>query len=366
VRRPGALAVASVVAVAALVGYLVHVGGVGRGHPAAPAASGPATASAAPSAPPAVFPPAGRTFLGVQTGQGPYDLSDLDAFEAATGVRPAVMQFSQGWAGEKFNREAFDLVAARHMLPLLSWEPWDYRAPGAAHDRGDQPTYRLARITSGAFDDYIRSWAVGIRALGYPVAVRFAHEMNGFWYPWCERSNGNHRGDYVRAYRHVHQIFDEAGATNVIWVWSPNVTYPGAAPLSRFYPGDRYVDWVGLSGYYGTAGARDYRSFNQIFTATLTELRTFTRRPVVITETGATDATGQRARWVRQMFDQLPGHPDIIGVIWFETRKELDWRLSSTPAAAKAFGAGAAQARYRVRWSTNTVPLRAVRIPPRG
>jgi beta-mannanase len=241
------------------------------------------------------------------------------------------------------------------MLPIVAWEPWDHSATGEARSRGAQPEYRLSRIAGGDFDDYIRSWADGIKALGYPVGIRFAHEMNGFWYPWCEQSNGNRPGDYVKAYRHVHDLFRAAGAENVIWLWSPNVTYPGAEPLEGLYPGDDYVDWIGLSGYYGTEGVESYRSFNAIFTRTFDELRTFTDRPIVITETGATDSDGAKARYVREMFAQLPDHPDVIGVIWFELRNDVDWRVATAPAAAKAFGQGAGSERYAVSWSTNTV-----------
>jgi beta-mannanase len=193
-------------------------------------------------------------------------------------------------------------------------------------------------------------------ALGYPVVIRFAHEMNGNWYPWCEQSNGNKPGDYVRAWRHVHDLFTAAGAKNVYWMWSPNVTYTGAKPLSSYYPGDSYVDWVGLSGYYGTAGRQKYISFDQIFDATLTELATFTHKPVVIAETGATNVTGQRVRWIRDMFAQLPHHPEVIGLIWFEATKEIDWRIAAAPDAATAFGQGAADPRYRTPWSIAGTP----------
>ena len=77
----------------------------------------------------------------------------------------------------------------------------------------------------------------------------------------------------------------------------------------------------------------------------------FTAKPVVISETGATDVTGQRTRWIREMFAQLPSHPEVIGVIWFEATKEIDWRIAGSPAAAAAFAEGAADPRYDTTWS---------------
>jgi beta-mannanase len=302
---------------------------------------------------PRPYPPSGKVFLGVETNLGPYDFTAADAFAAATAHRPAVLQFTQGWAQDKFDAGRLDAIVARHMLPIISWEPWDYRK---RTDNGDQAAYRLSTIINGTYDDYIRSWATGIAGLSYPVVIRFAHEMNGFWYPWCESSNGNRPGQYVQAWRHVHDIFMAAGATNVSWMWSPNVTYPGAAPLARLYPGDSYVDWVGLSGYYGTAGREKYISFDEIFSKTLTELARFTHKPVVIAETGATNATGQQARWIKEMFKALPRHPQIIGVIWFEANKEIDWRIASAPAAASAYATGAAASRYDAPWGALGVP----------
>src|SRR5262249_11252906 len=152
---------------------------------------------------------------------------------------PRVIQFARGFARDRFDPTVFAQVTRQGAMPMLSWEPWDH-ALRSANDRisSTQPTYRLNRITQGAFDSYISSYANGIKALGYPVAVRFAHEMNGAWSPWCEQANGNHPGDYARAYRHVHEIFKALGVTNVVWVWSPNALYPGASPLPPLYPGD--------------------------------------------------------------------------------------------------------------------------------
>jgi beta-mannanase len=312
-----------------------------------------------PTAPPTPFPPAGKVFIGVQTDLGPFDFAATDAFASATAHRPQVMQFSQGWAHDPFRPEALNAIVERGMLPIVSWEPWDFTRGGRATSHGEQPEFRLSTIIGGTHDDYIRSWARGIAALPYPVVIRLAHEMNGFWYPWSEQSNGNAPGQYVAAWRHVYDLFAAEGADNAYWLWSPNVTYPGALPLADLYPGDAYVDWIGLSGYYGTAGREEYIGFEEIFAGTLAELASFTRKPVVITETGATNATGRQAEWVKDMFTRLPAHPEVIGVVWFEVDNEVDWRIAAAPQAAHVFAAEAASPTYDVEWTPNGIPRTA-------
>ncbi|MFG1660090.1 glycoside hydrolase family 26 protein [Micromonospora chersina] len=330
----------------------------------------PAGADGPPLQPAAeLFPPAGKAFFGVMTDKGPYDFTAADRFAAAARRQPQVMLFGVGWESGTFDRVLFDRIKDRGMLPMLGWEPWDYRVDQAARKqkkltdrqidrlRSTQPRYRLSRIADGHFDTYLRSWAEGVKSLGYPVAIRFAHEMNGDWYPWCEKANGNRPGEYVEAWRHVHDLFEEAGATNVIWVWSPNARWnKTTAHLSGFYPGDDYVDWVGTTGYYGTGTWSTYSSFDAIFGPTIAEIRTFSRRPLVVTETGATDAGGRKAQWIRETFRALPKHRDVIGLIWFEVDKELDWRIAGSPAASTAFAQSVAAPRYDVRWSPDLLP----------
>jgi Glycosyl hydrolase family 26 len=355
-RRPVLLVSAVLAATMGAVGVLVACTRPEEAPTSTVPGGQPAAGAPTPRPAPTPFPPAGKVFLGIQTNLGPSDFAAVDAFAVATHHRPAVLQLSRGWATDQFNAGPLNDVVARGMLPIVSWEPWDYTRPGSAASSGDQPAYRLAAIIDGTYDAYIRSWATGVAALPYPVVIRFAHEMNGFWYPWCELSNGNRAGEYAAAWRHVHDVFAAAGVYNVTWLWSPNVTYPGAAPLAGLYPGDAYVDWIGLSGYYGTAGRESYLGFDGIFSGTLAELGTFTGKPIVITETGATNATGQQARWITDMFGQLPLHPEVIGVIWFEAEKEIDWRIAGAPDSAAAFAAGAADPVYDVSWTPAGVP----------
>lgn len=305
-----------------------------------------------------VFPAPGKKFVGIMTNGGPYNFSQLDRFTRAVGHPPSVYEFAQGWAVNQFDRSAIDNVAARGMLPLISWEPWDYQDQSKAASLGGiQPAYSLSHIIDGDYDSYIRSWAEGVKSLPYIIAIRFAHEMNGNWYPWGIFTNGNTVDEYVTAWRHVHDIFTRIGADNVIWVWSPNIIYNDVTNLAKLYPGNNYVNWIGLSGYYGTPGMMQYKSFNATFDNTIAKIRRFTDKPLVITETAATNVDGLMARWITQMFQQLPAHADIIGVIWFEGDTVTDWQVADNPAAAAAFRAGFRSSLYRVAWQPGMRPL---------
>ena len=344
----------------AAAGPMTHTG---RTAPSVAATPSPPAVPVEANAP--AFPPEGRKFIGIMTNGGGYGFTDLATFSRATGYRPTVYEFGQGWAVNQFNAGVIDAVARQGMLPLISWEPWDYRkeTPGA-DQQARQPAYSLSTIIDGRYDRYIRSWAEGVKSLGYPIALRFAHEMNGNWYPWGVFANGNDPAQYVQAWRHVHDIFTEAGATNVIWVWSPNIIWNTFTDLAALYPGDSYVDWIGLSGYYGTPGKLSYQSFDQVFGPTIADLRTFTSKPLVITETGATNVSGEMAPWITQMFGELPAHADIIGVIWFEAVNVIDWKITDDPAATRAFAAAVASPAYQVQWIAGMPGRQTVPIAP--
>src|SRR5664279_3096858 len=184
------------------------------------------------------FPSALR--FGVANPGGPGS-SELDSVAKLVGEPPSIVMWYADFR-QPLPIDGLNTVTARGAIPLLTWEPWQ---AGAA----DHSPYALARIIAGDFDGYIGSWAKQLKKWNRPMLLRFAHEMDGDWYPWAEGVNGNHAGQYVAAWRHVHQIFTKAGASKVSWVWSPNVPYNGSTPLDALYPGAGYVDQVALDGY---------------------------------------------------------------------------------------------------------------------
>ena len=125
--------------------------------------------------------------------------------------------------------------------------------------------------------------------------------MNGFWFPWSEGVNGNKPGEFVAAWRHVHDIFTAVGATNVDLGLVPERQHlRQTSPSSgRSTPGDRYVDWTCLDGFnWGKRrGSPGWLSFNKIYPPHLPADRQedrARRKPMMIGEIASSDKGGSR------------------------------------------------------------------------
>jgi hypothetical protein len=294
-------------------------------------------------------------YWGVAINGVPQGVSQLNALDAEVGQAPSELEWFQGW-DEPYPSQAVETSWQRGALPVITWEtkPTFDLTPATS-----DPLYSLSYILSGKFDSYIQAYAQAIVAQGLPVVIRFDQEMNGTWYPWSEGLNDNASGSYVAAWQHIWNIFQAAGANNyAIWLWAPNRVnnLPKATPpLSHFYPGDQYVDWVGVDGYYRYAS--DQPTFADTFGETLTQLSALTSKPVFIAETGAIETnpttgasnTANKAAWTTSLFAGLQANPQIIGFSWFDNVASTssdgsplinDWRLDSDPQTLLAFKTG--------------------------
>jgi beta-mannanase len=275
--------------------------------------------------------------VGVAVPGAPTDLAPLADLTSKLGQAPGQVTWYAAWSSvPDFPATDAARVAATGATPEVTWEPWD---PAAGTS---QPAYSLDQIAAGAHDAYVARWAREIRAYGKPVVIRFAHEMNGSWYPWAEGVNGNGPGDFVAAWRHVVDVFRAQKATNVTWTWAPNVPYTGSTPLAQLYPGDSYVSRVGLDGYNWSTlqPGSTWQSFSQVFSPGLAQLASLTAKPVYIAETGSPELGGDKAAWINGMWATLAAHPEVRGITWFDFNKEADWRIDSSDASLAAFAGG--------------------------
>jgi beta-mannanase len=276
------------------------------------------------------------------------DPAKIDRFAAQVGSSPGIVMWYLSWSdGGDFDRSFAEAVTARGATPLVTWEPWDW-TQGMY-----QPRYANARVAAGDFDPMLRRWARDVGAWGGPLYIRFAHEMNGDWYPWSPGHNGNTAASYVAMWRHVVDVFRQEGASNVRWVWSPNANHEGAVPFEPLYPGDSYVDWAALDGFnYGpTRSWSGWRELRTVFGASYDALTRLTDKPVMLAEVGSTEEGGDKAKWItRGLLSDIPEHfPNIRAVIWFNERKpeDPDWRIDTSPTALDAFRRVASSSRYQ-------------------
>lgn len=309
-----------------------------------------------------VEPPKIGAYQGVYAPPAPFNNSNLDRFETMSGKRPTIVMWYQPWAAN--NRSEPDVAAClaimrRGAVPMITWEPWD---PGSnanlLANPADQWRYRLSEVSAGYHDEYIHSWAKQLKQLGGPVMLRPLHEMNGTWYPWGGTVNGNTPAEYVEVWRRMHDIFEQEGATNVTWVWSVNAeSVPNTAEnaYSSYYPGDAYVDWTAISGFnWGTSDPKKsgWRTWDQDYTTPLAYLATL-GKPICLAEMASVEQGGNKAAWIRDAYTQIPKHPQIKAVVYYDSLEERpantqDWQIDSSPASLDAFRAAIAASYFTV------------------
>ncbi|MEO9028581.1 MAG: glycosyl hydrolase [Ktedonobacteraceae bacterium] len=285
-----------------------------------------------------ILPLATKIMTGVSVS-GTFDT--VDQFEKDAGKKASVLFLYQAWGnsyGAEFPVDWANTVRQRGSLPMITWLPWvDKSYP----ESNNEPDYALKNIISGKFDTYITRWAKEAKGWKRPLFLRFAPEMNGNWVPWAEGLNGNKVGEYVQAWKHVHDIFTTVGATNVTWIWCPNINFYESTSVAELYPGDTYVDWIGLDGFnWGTTtqGSK-WSKFSQVFLPTYSQITKMTQKPIILAETGSVGQGGNKADWVTNAYSvaQSKYFPNVKAIAWFNQVTQEDWRIESSPDVQAAF-----------------------------
>lgn len=265
--------------------------------------------------------------------------TNLTSFEADAGKNMSIISWYLNFT-TGFPTNTMTAIRNYGSIPDLTWEPWGMT-------RQD--------IISGTKDSYITKFAQDAKTWGHPFFLRFAHEMNFGGYPWGDGANGNSKGqgEYAKMWRHVHDIFTANGATNVTWVWCPNVG-SSTATYTDLYPGDTYVDWTCLDGYNWGAPTptqtwSHWQTFSDIFKGNYQQLLSIApTKPMMIGETSSVENGGNKAAWITDVLTtQLQNNfPQIKAFLWFNEAKTSKFAIETSPAAQQAFAAGIASSYY--------------------
>ena len=300
-----------------------------------------------------------------------WDWNQEAAFEGMLGKQVSLVSIGAPFANcggptcrfYYFPTSEMQQIRSHGAIPILDWSSESI----PIHIR--EPDFRLRDLTAGRYDGFIRRFAREAAQWGQPFMLRFDWEMNGNWSMWGVNRgvNGNRPSEFVPAWRHVHDIFARAGATNVSWVWCPNVD-PGHyyTNVSKLYPGAAYVDWTCLDGYnWAYAGRGGWLSFDQLFRSTYDQIvdRIAPSKPMVLGEIGARNHASQAA-WITNMFRALPGYRQIHGFVWYDVPNSWDFVIHPSSPGARAFSAGIRSPSYASNVFCNlSAPIR-LPFPP--
>ncbi|MGI9007437.1 MAG: glycoside hydrolase family 26 protein [Streptosporangiaceae bacterium] len=254
------------------------------------------------------------TYVGVYVTGVPHSFQPVHTFVSDTKVKPNLLLYYSSW-WEPF-RTGFAVRAAKH---------------GAATIVQINPmNVKLSDIATGRYDRYINTFAAAVRRFGRPVVVGFGHEMNAQWSPWGYRHANP--ATFVAAWRHIVDRFRTDKVKNVTWLWTVNVIDPHAHSSNPrpWWPGDNYVSWIGIDGYY----RRPSWKFAALFGPTIRAVHVLTRDPILISETGVQPSAGKAAK-IGNLFAGVRDY-GLLGLVWFDAIAHHDWRLDN-PAAILAF-----------------------------
>jgi hypothetical protein len=239
----------------------------------------------------------------------------IDRYAGKVGRRPVVVGIYRDWgSGPVLEPDQLEQIWRRGAVPMVTLEPW---------------TASLRSIARGRHDSYIRGMARRASRWGKPIFLRFAHEMNGNWYPW---GTATAAATYKRAWRHLVRVFRHNGASNVLWIWCPYSS--DHLPFSSRFPGGRWVDWVGLDGL-NWGGSFGWHSFAEIFANPYRRLTRLSHKPVILAEVGSGTVGGSKAGWLRRaLFHTLPRMRRVHALLWWSASDPRgDIRVDSSGSA---------------------------------
>ncbi len=257
---------------------------------------------------PSVAAQPGGCYIGAYIEQDPIVAGDIELFERLVGKKHASYMCYLGY-GKPFPSEWVKQVHERGALPHIAWEPND--GLGEVRD-----------------DAYLRGWAQAAAQADAPILLRFASEMNGTWMAY----SGN-PDEYVRKWRLVYSVIKQA-APKVIMVWCPFATPRRTIPL--YYPGDEYVDWVGVNIYavlYNDGNISQPAPDDQLDNLRYVCDLYGARKPIAICEYAATHyctasrqhASGFAARKMQQMYQAIgEAFPNVVLLNWFSVDAASD------------------------------------------
>jgi beta-mannanase len=204
----------------------------------------------------------------------------------------------------------------RGRVLLITIEPWSWD-----QDKRVSVDELRAGMASGKYDGNIQAVCTAIGALQAPVTIRWAQEMEDdigrfTWANWRPQ-------EYIAAYRHVVDMC-RALAPQARYMWSPK----GLDGLDKYYPGDAYVDDVGLSVFGLQQYDKDHFGHDRTFAEVLLPgylLALEFNKPIYVAELGYSGDATYVWNWAHTVLQHDPQFGELVGVVYFDDKEVFPW-----------------------------------------
>jgi hypothetical protein len=315
-----------------------------------------------------ILPPKDHLYHGVYPGGKTGDeddltLEDLTAYEATVGKSAAWVYFSNNW----YHSREFPMATATWIRGTGSIPYIRLMLRSSLKHDGNEPVFTLQNIINGQFDNDLHAWCAWARDFGTQLLVEYGTEVNSDSFAWSGISNGAGTTDgygdpaqpdgperFKDAYRHIIQICRDEGAGNITWVF--HIDGEGHPEddwnnMENYYPGDEWVDWIGVSIYGTYTPQNSYFSvFSLVMDAIYPRIVALARqKPIIVAEFGTAknNPLVDQSQWARDALTDITSdrYPNLIGFSWWnewwqndgDPAHDTTMRVQDNPELARVF-----------------------------
>lgn len=265
----------------------------------------------------------------------------LKNLEATVEKKMAIAHYYRGWEYLKDSELINELnsISANGWRPMLSVNPYFFK--GCLVEK--KSIYKA--IGDGDCDEFLNDAAKNLNNFSQPFFLRFAWEMNIPEMEWGMKRSYSTPEEFISAWRRFYQLLKNNGNNNIIWVFSPNVATPNSIPFAKLYPGNEYVDWIGLDGYNkGTAeSGGKWLTFDQVFRNSYLELTSIApNKPMMIAEVNSENRGGDKGAWYENALNEatLSQYPQLQAIVFYNENRiseGFNWLIDITKNSFLSF-----------------------------
>ncbi|WP_299156580.1 glycosyltransferase [uncultured Christiangramia sp.] len=261
-----------------------------------------------------------KSYLGIFhpiSDTGTVSLRDIDRIENEQNINFNIVSFYLAWKNNgqsNYPGELINSIDSKGAIPMITWEPW-LETEATSTTKSSRSSI-FSRVSAGLYDDYIIKFGKELAVFDKPVFLRFAHEFDNPQYPWSHAGNQPEL-EFKKAWIHVYNLIKDQGAYKTIFVWNP--WKPKG--MQKYYPGDKYVDWVGITALnYGYLNQNEKSvSFQNIYSGFHERRKRLTSKPVMLTEFGSVNLLKEenQIKWLKNARKAIETDFEEISAIVF-------------------------------------------------